>query len=671
MSENTMMALKMLESSIEEDRLQGLRLLGQTGIERALGPVLAALGDESWRVRKEAAELFLGLPNAGELAGQIVEFLHAHDNAGLRNAAVDILVRLGRPALPFLLEELTCPDQDVRKFVLDILGETGDEACFKPMIEALGDGDENVRAAAAENLGKLGFEEAVPFLLDAMADADLLFRFTILESLAQIGAALPVERLLVYREQGLLRKALFDCFGRIGGLEVLSALVEGLCDEMRNVREAAAMALARLATQHPREVKKALVGHAGTATAESVANLLASADLVVQKGAVQILGLINDERYAPRLLELFDLEELRGDVAAALIALAQATPRALTDLWEEADTRSRIYLCYLFGESQCPGSLDLLLDAIGSDDPDLVLVASRSLGKVGDIAVMPQLVKCLVAESAEVRETITQALVHLAHKHDEETFRCVGPLLENEDPEVRMHAINIIGHCDNPEVADSLSFALKDESPHVRGAAVRALEGKNGGTHFNTLRFALTDEDSEVRRLAAEVLGASEDPEALSPLGLALQDQDIWVRSAAVRSLGRIGDPEAVSLIVQAVQDPVGLVGIAALETLAEVDPEIARPLLIQSLSHADEEVVCTAIKLLSAAGDREWIGRLSDVLLNHHHWDVRSSFVRALGKLAGTECRSALENRLLVEGEDLVRQQIRDVLDALKAMRG
>ena len=201
----------------EEERLQVLKSLDRAAADQDMRLVYRALGDESWRVRKEAVEIFLSFRRSGELVGEIIELLHAEDNAGLRNAAVEILESLGRQAVPSLLSELSCEDQDVRKFVLDILGEIADPAATGAMIAALGDKDENVRAAAAENLGNTGAEEAVLPLLDALRNPDLLFRFTVLQALGQIGVQVPIERLVEFQGEPLLRKALFECLGRIGG----------------------------------------------------------------------------------------------------------------------------------------------------------------------------------------------------------------------------------------------------------------------------------------------------------------------------------------------------------------------------------------------------------------------------------------------------------------------
>ncbi len=143
------------------------------------------------------------------------------------------------------------------------------------------------------------------------------------------------------------------------------------------------------------------------------------------------------------------------------------------------------------------------------------------------------------------------------------------------------------------------------------------------------------------------------------------------MRAAAVRSLGRLGGAAVFEPISRALQDPVGLVAIAALESLAELDAGRACPAMVQALQHNDEEVVNAALNLLAATGQRDWVPAAVEPLLNHRHWEVRSTFVRALTNLEGAACRSLLEERLLLEGEELVRQLIQDILAEMRESRG
>lgn len=661
----------MLLSLQEEERLQGLKALGRHGVEADLGLVCQALGDESWRVRKEAVQLFLEMPRAGELAGEVIELLHAQENAGLRNAAVEILVRLGSQTVPFLLEELSCSDHDVRKFVLDILGDIGDESSVQSMLPALSDPDENVRAAAAENLGKLCAAEAVPMLLDAMDHADLWLRFTILEALARIGEAVPVARLLEFSDQKLLRKALIDCLGRIGGMDAVPILIRGLTDDMRNVREAAIVALDRIAASLPGAIDEVLSGLAGTPAADAVAGALDCSDPAIGQAAVRLLRCTGDARFAPRLLALLENELLREEAAAALIVMGRPAACSLLELWPDASSRTRSYLAYILGESRCVDGLTLLRSGLNDGDSELQLISAQALGKLGEAASIGPLAETLCTARDEVREVIMQALCRLSGPHPQEVLQRLRPLLAVDDAELRMHVIMIFGQMESPEVESCLAFAMKDESPLVRRAAVRAFESRSGENRLPTLMLALTDEDAEVRRLAAESLGMTADSQATAPLELALQDEDIWVRATAVRSLGRLGGADVFAPICRALQDPVGLVAIAALETLAGLDAWRACPAMVQALWHADEEVVNAALNLLAASGQRDWLPAAVAPLLNHRHWEVRSTFVRTLASLEGPACRPLLEERLLLEGEELVRQLIQEILNELRNSRG
>jgi HEAT repeat protein len=660
----------MVHSLDEEMRLQGLREIARIGAADSLATLYAALGDASWRVRKEAVEIFLGLPAAWTLSGEIADFLHSQDNAGLRNAAVDILTRLGRHALPCLLEELACNDHDVRKFALDILGEIRDPAAVGSMISALRDPDGNVRAAAAENLGKLGTAEAIPALLAVLGEADLLLRFTILEALAQIGGEMPLAPLLTLGEEPLLRQALFDCLGKIGQAEAVPRLVDGLLDPMANVREAATLALGRTARRVGPEVLDALGELAGEAHAEVLAQQLENNDPEVRRAAAALLGRCGSQRQVRRLLELFADDALRDDALAALTALGRIATCSLTELWDDADERTRTYLAYVYGEAGCAEGRVHLCAGLGASDPDLRLVCIRSLGLLGDRTALAPLLGALHDDREDLVEAAVQALCRIAPGCREEALAALRPLLEAGDAQLRVAAVTVLGELDGAEIVPTLNFALKDEAALVRRGAVRAIEKHPGTEQVPALMIALTDEDPEVRRLAAEALGTSGGSQAVHALGLALKDEDIWVRAAAVRSLGRLGGEESRCLVRSSLADPVGLIGIAALETMALLDPGTVHRHAVPALDHPDEEVVIAAIKLLVAEGRSDWLAPVGDRLLHHCHWEVRVNFARALAELQGESCRDLLENRLLVEDQDLVREQFQDLLAALQQPR-
>ncbi len=658
---------KLLESEEEEGRLSALRLIDRKNPEPYRDVLFAAFGDGSWRVRKEATDIFLLIPRVENHIDDVVRCLYSDDNAGLRNTAVEILIRLGRLSVPALIREVSSDDHDVRKFALDILGEIPDERSVPAMIDALQDTDSNVRAAAAENLGKLGAAEAVAPLLEAMGTPDLLFRFTILEALGQIDASVPVERLLAYSDDKLLRKALLDCLGRVGDARAIPFLVQSLADEMKNVREAAVLALGRISHQARDFLGNVLEIRSDESVSRAVSALLKEGSPAVQKAAISLLSCIGNKGSVSALLGLIDDPELHEEAVSALVSLGRMDTAALLGAWGGAEGRAKAYLAYIYGEIGAASAADLLTGSFASPDAELRQVSIQSLGKIASARVLPILVEALGDSVEEVREAAMQALNDIGTRYRQETIVSVSPLLEHDDPQVRMYAVTVLGRLDGDDIEEHLAFAIKDESAQVRSAAIRAVEGKSSGGHLPALMLALTDENSEVRALAAEALGMTGDDKAVDPLKLALQDEDMWVRSAAVRSLGQLCGVDSDRLIEPLLMDPVGMVSITVLETLdaLRVDDFLRYP--IAALDHHDDEVVAAALKFLQESGNRDWLKGVEQRLVGHPHHEVRLNFARLLAELEGRGCSEKLEQMMRKEEDEFVRQELQMLLVGLK----
>jgi HEAT repeat protein len=656
-----------LQSSDEERRLQGLRALADEDATERLDLVFQAFGDPSWRVRKEAIDLFMRLPIRRELIGEIIELLHAEANAGLRNAAVEILTRLDRDAVPLLLDQAACPDHDVRKFILDILGDIAADDAVPTLVRGLDDEDSNVRAAAAENLGKLRATQAVPALIEAMNHDDLLLKFTILDALSRIAAPVPLTKLRPYRDEKLLRKALIDCLGKVGDESAVAELVIALTDEMRNVREAAILGLVGLAERYPDAVQRQLVGCDRGPVADEVADHLADeGNAPLRRAAIRLLGWLGAANAVEPLLRLLDDDSLQRETLDALVDIGRTEASALLESWPSLEGMQRAYLAYVIGEAGCQRAVPQLRQALAADDVQLVRMSAYALGRLAAVEALPDLVGCLEHASAEVQEAAMQALVALGGDFAEQTFVALQPLLNHEDPLQRMFAVTILRDLDNPAVLDALGMALKDPAAVVRRAAVKIFERYEVREHIGKLLLCLTDEDAEVRRSVVEILANCTEEECLDGLELALRDEDPWVRSSAVRGLGRQGGTDCRALIEASLKDPVGLVSIAALETLDGLVGQDACPQLVEALDHDDEEVVTAAMNLLTSYGPNGWLEEHAGRLINHPFWVVRSQVARSVVEMLGSEARPLLEQRLAIESEAVVRQQLQDLLDDL-----
>jgi HEAT repeat protein len=633
--------------------LSGLQSLYRYEGEERVDLLCAALGDDSWRIRKEAINLFLSLPGAIASAERIVTLLYDEENAGLRNAAAEILVKLGGAVLPFLIRSADSPDPDVRKFILDILGDIGDRQATPLLLRLLqNDAETNVRAAAAENLGKIRDAGAVPVMVSALSAPDLLVQFSLLDALGRIGSAIPVTGLVRLGENRLLRKPLFDVLGRIGDETAISPLIAGLHDPMRNVREAAILALQSLVS---RCGEKILAGQLTATDLEGVVALLSSPSLPVQRAALSIIGRHCDRARAVLLASYLDDDHLADDVVTILATKGHDVIADLTMCWAGASEKKKAYLAYLFGAMGVENAVDLLISELKAADDFLRTILLRALGQLGRIKDIATLAGYLEVPEDDVRQAAIDGLVNIAERFHPSVIDLVRHAFAHVDPPVRQAALQVLGRLGGAESEAVLLLAMKDESSLVRRSAICYLDGRNP-QHYPVLTLALTDEESDVRRQAIEALAMSAHRSLIEPLTLVLQDEDPWVRAAAVRALGRFGGVEALAAVRSGLRDPIGLVAIAAVETLTEENIPFDQKEIVAQLGHADDDVVLALLNKLSASSDTYWMGQWGENLLGHQHWLVRQRVAELLGHRGTAEGQILLQQRLLVEEEDIVR---------------
>src|SRR5262245_58794199 len=106
-------ALERLRSGEESVRRRAVAELARTGEARAIPALLLSVGDESWPVRQAAAEALAAFAEDA-LLPELEKALRDGDDAGLRNAAMEIYVKAGPSAADALLALLGDQDEEVR-----------------------------------------------------------------------------------------------------------------------------------------------------------------------------------------------------------------------------------------------------------------------------------------------------------------------------------------------------------------------------------------------------------------------------------------------------------------------------------------------------------------------------------------------------------------------------
>ncbi len=701
----------MMLGSDEEARLAATARLVGRPTHDALDAALGSLADQSWRVRKAAVEAILAHPDREGAIEGLIAALRSEANAGQRNSAAEALVRLGTAAVPALLGRTGDPDPEVRKFVIDVLGEIADRRTVPALFSALADGETNVRTSAAEALGKIGDERAVVRLVAVLEGDDLWLQHAALSALGRIGRPLPRPLLTRLVDQPHLRRAVYDLIGQVRDAASADLVLAGIGDRGRSTREAAIVALWALWEAHPTleapfaDALRARVGERSPAGwREAVVAAASSPAATVRLAAGALLAIAGNGRGVAPLVAAVADERLRGSALAALRAGGATSVQALEAMLADPDEARRELAAALLGEVSDPDgcSVAALKAALGDPAPAVRAAAALALGHAGyppdrggcapgtrlrgrhpacrpgtrgECTIAAESVAALLADpSEEVRTAAGEALSRLAVLAGPATLLDrAAPLLAAPDAGQRRTAVLLLGRLgdlDDPAseaartAAARLAFALKDADVAVRQAAAAALGRLGRREGVDLLLLALADEAPEVRIEAAGALGHLRSPAAVDALALLVRDDDPWVRAAAIRALGAVGAPAAFPVVAAALQADEPPVVLAAIGAAVAVGGDAAVPHLLPLLGSPEPEIVKATARLLAPLeGGAVTAGLIP--LLSAPDWGVRAAAAEALGRRA-EEVRPALQARLAVEEDDVAREAIRRALEAL-----
>ncbi len=653
---------KKLQSADAEERREAVIDLGRMG-SGAVPLLFNALGDADWRVRKTAVESLVHI-GGGDVTAQLIKALSRSDNAGARNAAIEALVHIGEGALDDLLPMLGAADADVRKFIVDILGDIRDRRAVPGLILALKDADENVRVASAEALGKIRDLRAVDALLACLQRTDQgWLDYAAAEALGEIGDERALGPLMTALGRITLREPVLEALGKIGNENSLTPLVAGLSDPLRIVREvsmAALLAIHRKSNQATRRTIAQAVREGMSEEAVVLAEQMFGGTVgELQKACLAVLGWAGREHSIPKLLALLTEEELEEPMAQALIAMPSGTGTRLLVYLSDGNALVRRTVARVLGELGRPESEDPLIELLGDENGHVRSMAAEALGRLRSRKAAAQLLDLLQDEYKSVQESAIQALAAIG---DESVLdRLVSGFTLQEVP-LRRNIALLLGKFATTGAADALVFALKDEEAEVRKAVVHALGNLPKERSLRPLMLAVTDDDPEVRMLAAEALGRLSAPGVSEALISLLEDQDLWVKAAASRALGRTGGAQVGRLLASYLDKANDIFLLALVELMGKLRVGQAQAALLRLADHEDAEVrkvVLTALESYPWDSVRSAVvSRLSDP-----HWSVRKAAIELVRQHRDAALDALLATMAAGDADKTVRQSAMDAL--------
>jgi HEAT repeat protein len=647
----------------EEARYRALLELdvSASGAREAL---VAGLHDESWRVRRAAADGLTRVPERDKVVERLISVLGERDETGARNAAAESLAGLGREAMAPLLRLLGHVDPDQRKFAADILGQLGlpeaEDALSRAMLE---DTDLNVRVAAAEALGRVGGKAAARALERTLHDPEPLLQLSALESLAALRHPPPLPEVVRLLAIPTLKRSAYRVLGLIPQVAATELVCRGLGAESRSTREAALVALgtqAGLAEPSLRPEMDAAVRLALKRLPEAlgwVVSALESNDIELKAGALVAAAALREPQLAPLVAEVAQEERLMPEVIRTLAHFGPETGRELLASMDRLSFPAREAAGQVLVGMVDATFVPELVQMLEWGELDLKVVAVRALGRTRSLEAVEPLARQL--SHPELAGPAARALVLLAGSFPRQVAQALESALERgAEPVVLSALVRVGGTAMLPLVRRTAHQA----SVPLRATAVEVLAAVDPTGGLELARQALADEAPRVRAAAVRVLGQVGDGSMAGLLKQALADDALEVRLAALEAVGECGALERVADLEALVQHPDGAIVYRVVQALARLGA-LGDEVLRRAVSHADHEVVKAA--LLAGAASAEGVS-LAVGLLGHASWDVRAAAARVLGDSGGPECLPAARAALEAETDALARCALTDAVERL-----
>ncbi|MEC4676485.1 MAG: HEAT repeat domain-containing protein [Nitrospirota bacterium] len=621
--------------------------------------LLEAMGDTGWRVRKSAVDVLLADYSVEKYIDGVIRLLYIEDNAGLRNSAIEALMKLRGKATVFLLKAFETSNRGVRKFIIDVLGEQMDPRSIPLMVEAIKDEDANVRATAVEHLGKIREPSVVDALIKTIDEGDLWTAYPAADALGRIGNRKAVPHLLSALKKKPLREPVLKALGRLAEVSTLKNIIPLLEDASRNIRE---QALKTIETFYHNGIEAEFItGEIREILGDRALDLLIShawsKKRNVKFSAILLLGLMKDEAAYGPLLDISDEEEFAEDVKNALVFIGKDRPGSLLRLFDTDSSRRKHFICGVAAKIGSPAFYDIFETMLDDEDGHVRSMAAVAISTLGDARSVEKIKALLKDEYEDVQDAAVKALFNLGSALKTEDLLV---MLGDKNNAVRKNAALLLGKIRAGEAVEQLGFALKDDDVKIRKAVVESLSLIRTDEAVKYLKSALTDENPGIRISSALGLGAAGGKNSLDSLIILASDPENTVRGAAAKSLGILGEISAVKTLLTLLNDKNGYVVTTSIEALSLIGGDEAKDAIIGMLDSDDLEVKRTAILALASFDEVE--DRLSP-FLRDTDWATRLAAVRALGRGAEGKIRTELEGLLETEEDPAVRKAVEETL--------
>lgn len=483
------------------------------------------------------------------------------------NVRYQAAVSLGNLAYPESVGALCQAMHDeewVQFAVVEALAKINDPAAINALVKLLPVSSPLVSSAIIDALGELGDIKIVPMLFNSLENVNAILRHKIVKSIVQILSGRSLS-LLEPKSQDRLREYLLDALGD-NDEEIQIAALQGLSSIGTN--EAANDIFALAKTIDPEKqadlYESAIRAIAAIGYNEVVRDALRSEDETMVMIAMEACQLMDDPRTLEEIKNLFwrvgrDLQ--RAAIAeVAQLGNCDDVPFFLSVMDECKDAEVLKNALAFFGNQHaCPDVEDVVFNQLNH-------------------------------KYVDVKEMALEACINLHSPTLNEKFR---ERAKGDDSMQKMMAIYALGRYNVVENIAEITDALEDADPSIRRVAVEAFANMGTGAERYLPRILprLFDEDKDVRLALVDLLGQIGTSAVMPHLVTALRDENEWVRIRAVEALGVNRNAEAVPTLATMLETASPMIAFRIIEALGRIGGHMAFSVLLGLTDNEDPEI--------------------------------------------------------------------------------
>jgi len=475
---------KLLSSDKKDLRYYALTALGEIDAPEVLELVASCLGDESWLVRAQAAEI---LERCGRPAIKHIKKLFSEGNSDVKYWSIKVLAKvLKDEALEFLKRTLETDDSELKYCVIDALAQMNFQKAAPVLVRLFDDSAWLVRKHVASVFSKFG-SQAAQYLNDLLeTEENENIRYWSVQVISRSDEKNFLKLLEILKEPGRgERSFIIQALRETRNKTALPVLFELLADGQWTIR---------------RESARTIIDF--------------GPEIVVPYMIDKIDISSNDIEYW-----IFKIISSFGDGVNSVITEFIYENGGATDPEDESYKmlQKAFKLLSMLGNSK---SVDTIIDIIKNRSHAQKEAMVASLSGIRNDNFIKSLLKALDLADSGVSFWIARILKNVSKS----SYPLLYGALDDKNPEKRVWICKIFGEIKDPAFVPPLVLLLSDGDKNVRYEATKVLSKYESAEVFESLIKQFIEEDEEGRICIIENIKSIIDEKMITLLIDALDD---------------------------------------------------------------------------------------------------------------------------------------------------